>query len=122
MGPAAGTDVLEKKHISYACQKSNPSLFSQKRNDYTELAILAPVEIMLLIKYVPETVYRKQTWLSSLPLIFDSCCVHYKLRARNMLCVGSKSMMITYQQNVKTAVYYHCVKFSSCQTEQNFQL
>jgi len=39
-----------------------------------------------------------------------------------MPCVGSNSMMITYRQNTKQAVYYHYVKFSSCQTEQNFQL
>jgi len=36
VGPAAGTDILEKRHISYACQKSNPSLSSQKHNDYTD--------------------------------------------------------------------------------------
>jgi len=30
--------------------------------------------------------------------------------------------MITYQQNGKQAVYFHYVKFSSCQIEQNFQL
>jgi hypothetical protein len=67
VGPVAGLHIFENIKSHVPVRNQTPDCSASK---------------LMIILTVSETVYRKQTQLSSLPLIFESWFVHYKLRGR----------------------------------------